>query len=194
MARFGTLIATGTVLALGGALSSCAMDGTTMSSDTASDTALGPIESRAYATVQSPDGQTVGRVVLSFDGEQMETVAQLNGMAPGTYAVHIHQTGRCDAPDYQSAGGHWNPTNEGHGFEDAEDGWHKGDLRNVTVGADGTGSSTTMTSGITWSGTPTALFDSDGAAIIVHQHADDYRTDPAGDSGPRQACGIIQQG
>lgn len=197
MRSIGLILTSTTLLALGGALSSCASDGSLFGGDdmTMSDDAeFGAVESRAYSTIQRPDGTTVGRAVLSWDGEQIQTVAQLNDMPPGTYAVHIHETGRCDPPGYQSAGGHWNPTNEGHGFEDPEDGWHKGDLRNVTVAADGTGSSTTMTSGAAWTGSPGALFDADGSAVVVHQNADDYRTDPAGDAGSRVACGVVQQG
>ncbi|MEE4350045.1 MAG: superoxide dismutase family protein [Pacificimonas sp.] len=191
------LLAAGTLLAMGAGLTSCASPGVSsddLAAATDAPTAMGVVESRAYANATAPGGETLARAILAWDGDQIEVTAQLEGLPVGTYAVHIHETGDCSAPDYTSAGGHWNPTNEGHGFSDIEDGFHKGDLRNVEIGLEGSGTSTTIISGVAWSGAPGALFDADGAALIVHQRADDYRTDPAGDAGPRLACGIIRRG
>ena len=151
------------------------------------------VESTAYANIENAQGETIGRAVLTWDGQQIETIVNLENLTPGTYAVHIHENGVCTPPDFKAAGGHWNPTNEGHGFMDIEDGFHKGDLRNAEVGVGGTGRSVNTISGVSWAGSADALFDADGAAIVVHERADDYRTDPAGDSGARRGCGVIMR-
>ncbi|MBZ6377205.1 hypothetical protein B5C34_06090 [Pacificimonas flava] len=194
MKSAGILLAAGTMLALGASVTSCASTGSMDEAAASDEESLGTVTDRAYATAETPEGEAVARAVLAWDGDMIEVTAQLQDMTPGTYAVHLHETGDCSASDFTSAGGHWNPTNEGHGFSDAEDGFHKGDLKNVTVGADGTGYSVTLVSGVSWDGMANSLFDEDGAALIVHAHADDYMTDPAGDAGPRRACGVLQRG
>jgi Cu-Zn family superoxide dismutase len=198
MRTFGFILGGSALLAAGG-LSACSTmedvaEDLDLTDEQSADAAFGTVESRAYATMTNPQGETVGRTMLSWDGEQIQAVADLSAMPAGTYAVHIHTTGRCDPPGYQSADGHWNPTNEGHGFSDIEDGFHKGDLRNVQVGLNGNGQATTYISGVQWTGGMNALFDADGAAVVVHETADDYRTDPAGDAGSRMACGVLQMG
>lgn len=145
----------------------------------------------AYAQVIDAAGALKARAVLTRTGPDTITVeVAIEKMAPGTYAVHIHQSGTCTPPDFTSAGGHWNPTGARHGFDSA-DGAHKGDLPNATVGADGRGMTRANISGVVWRGSDGALLDADGAAIVLHRNADDYRTDPAGNAGPRLACGPI---
>jgi Cu-Zn family superoxide dismutase len=110
----------------------------------------------------------------------------VKGLPVGTHGAHIHTTGRCDAPDFTTAGGHWNPTTAKHGSMNPQ-GPHEGDLPNLIVGSDGRG-----TLGITVpNATMAGLLDTDGAAIVVHAGADDLMTDPSGNSGGRIACGVF---
>ena len=104
----------------------------------------------------------------------------------GTYAAHVHTTGRCDAPDFTTAGGHWNPTGAEHG-KDNPQGMHKGDLPNLLVGTDGRGRLEYTIE----SADMAAMLDADGAALVIHTGADDYRSDPAGNAGGRMACGVF---
>jgi len=129
--------------------------------------------------------QTVGGVTFRIDAA---------GLPHGVHGLHVHAVGRCDAPDFASAGPHWNPANRKHGLNNP-DGPHSGDLRNVTVAANGVLGETVTLTGASLTappGTPGALLDADGAALVIHAAADDYVTDPSGNSGARIACAVIQ--
>ena len=95
----------------------------------------------------------------------------------------------CDGA-FASAGGHWNPTARQHGFDNPQ-GAHEGDMQNVTVGADSSVMVAVTTRGGTLHGA-SGLLDADGAALVVHAGPDDYKTDPAGNSGARVACGVVR--
>ena len=112
-----------------------------------------------------------------------------SALPPGTHGAHIHMVGRCDAPDFTTAGGHWNPTSKQHGTMNPA-GPHEGDLPNLIVGTDGRGTLAITIPGATMAG----LLDADGSAMVVHAGADDLRTDPSGNSGGRIACGVFQAG
>jgi Cu-Zn family superoxide dismutase len=112
-------------------------------------------------------------------------------LARGAYGVHIHSIGRCDPPGFESAGPHWNPTGQKHG-KDNPQGMHRGDLPNLLVGSDGRGSfEYTIPGGAAAAAARDALLDADGAAVVIHAQADDFRTDPSGNSGARIACGVL---
>jgi Cu-Zn family superoxide dismutase len=116
------------------------------------------------------------------------------GLPPGIHGVHVHAVGRCDPPDFTSAGPHWNPAARKHGMHNPA-GPHAGDLLNVEVAADGVlGATLTLPNAslVAPPGTPGALLDADGAALVIHAAADDYVTDPSGNSGPRIACAVIR--
>lgn len=132
---------------------------------------------RASAEVDGEDG-----------GVRIRVAAR--DLAPGTYAAHVHTTGRCDAPEFQSAGPHWNPTGAAHGRENPR-GAHLGDLPNLLVGADRRGTVEYRIAGASLRGGVTPIADADGAALIVHASPDDYRTDPSGNAGARLACAVI---
>jgi superoxide dismutase, Cu-Zn family len=143
-------------------------------------------ETSARARLASPDGASRGSARLSDGSSGITVQVEAEGLSPGVHGIHIHTTGRCDAPDFSSAGPHWNPTGRQHGRNNPQ-GAHHGDLPNLTVGADGRGSMQLTTPG----GSLAELFDADGAALVVHANADDDRTDPSGNSGGRIACGVI---
>ncbi len=174
------LAMTGTVaaLALTGALAGC-----DHRMDIGSPVAGG---ATATATLANASGVNVGRATATDVAGGLRYTIDVKGMPAGTHGVHVHMTGRCDAPDFTTAGGHWNPTAMKHGAMNAQ-GPHEGDLPNLIVGTDGRG-----TLGVTIpGGTMAALLDADGAAIVVHAAADDLKTDPSGNSGGRIACGVL---
>ncbi|MFD1610981.1 superoxide dismutase family protein [Sphingomonas tabacisoli] len=143
----------------------------------------------AHADLQGSDGISRGRVLIGeAGGPSVAVLVQAEGLPAGTHGIHIHTVGRCDAPDFQTAGGHWNPTGKQHG-RDNPMGAHEGDLPNIEIGADGRGNADFTVAGATLA----ALLDADGAAIVIHASADDYRTDPSGNSGARIACGVISR-
>jgi superoxide dismutase, Cu-Zn family len=148
-----------------------------------------PAGDRATASLAKADGTPVGRASVTPDRSGVRVRIETEGLAPGTYAVHIHRTGRCDAPSFESAGAHWNPTGQQHGFRNPS-GRHRGDLPNLRVRADGRGEL-----GFTIRAAPlrgeNGILDGDGAAMMIHAQADDYRTDPSGNSGARIACGVL---
>lgn len=144
----------------------------------------------ATAQLRNAQGQVVGTVTLEQEEDGVDLEGHLTGLPPGLHGFHIHQTGRCTAPDFTSAGGHYNPTNMQHGFEDPE-GPHAGDMQNLTVQADGSVHIDMENQRVTITDGPATLFDADGSALVIHSGPDDYRTDPSGNSGSRIACGVI---
>jgi superoxide dismutase, Cu-Zn family len=142
----------------------------------------------ARATLSSADGGARGSAMISQARGGLMLHVEARGLPPGVHGIHIHSVGRCDAPDFQSAGPHWNPTNRQHGRDNPQ-GAHHGDLPNITIDANGRGTLHADVVGATWA----ELLDADGASVIIHATADDYRTDPSGNSGSRIACGVIQR-
>ena len=110
----------------------------------------------------------------------------MKGLAPGPHGIHIHSVGVCTPPDFASAGGHLNPTKKEHGLENPK-GPHAGDLQNLEVGADGSAKKTLETDLVT-------LSSLGNASLVIHEKRDDEKTNPAGDSGKRVACGMIHSG
>src|SRR5437588_12024136 len=142
--------------------------------------------------VELKDGQgkDVGSVVIWDQGAGVALEVNVHDLTPGEHGIHFHQVPKCEGPDFKSAGGHFNPEGKKHGFENPE-GHHAGDVKNFTVGADGTAKKIHLEDGdVTLKDGPHSLL-SKGAAIVVHAKADDYKTDPAGNSGDRIACGVI---
>lgn len=147
----------------------------------------------ARAQLLGADQTEYGEVIVAQgDGQLIVNINAIN-MSPGPHGVHIHAVGKCEAPDFKSAGGHWNPTEKEHGFENQK-GAHMGDLFNLDIGDDGTGSLEAAIEGGSLKEGEGALLDADGAAFVVHEGPDDLKTDPSGESGGRLACGVFVGG
>ena len=139
-------------------------------------------------------GEHAGTAVFKQKKDGVEVKLSLENIPFGDHGVHIHQNASCTGPDFKSAGPHFNPDSKQHGFQNP-DGHHAGDTpSNINVGESHTGSTTWMLTAVTLQpGAPNSLLSNGGTAIIVHEHADDMKTDPSGNSGNRIACGVIQQ-
>jgi Cu-Zn family superoxide dismutase len=139
-------------------------------------------------------GQSIGTVEAWETPGGVSFRLRASGLPHGVHGIHVHQVGRCEAPNFESAGGHWNPDGRKHGFNDPA-GPHRGDLPNITVPATGVLAETISMSGASLSAVSggNQMLDADGAALVIHAQPDDYMTDPSGNSGARIACAVIQR-
>ena len=144
----------------------------------------------ARADIISDTGEAVGRAHLVELPAGVLITLDVSRLFPGVHAVHIHETGRCDRPSFESAGGHFNPDRRVHGFAN-ENGPHAGDLPNIYLPEARFLKTEMLTAGVTLTRGSRSLFDADGSALVIHIGPDDYRSDPAGVSGSRVACGVI---
>lgn len=137
-------------------------------------------------------GQTIGSVRAWQTSGGVAFRIYATGLPHGIHGIHVHSVGRCEGPDFASAGPHWNPAGRKHGINNPS-GPHAGDLPNVTVAANGVlGETMTLTgASLTGPGPAGILIDADGASLVLHANADDYATDPSGNSGARIACAVI---
>jgi len=145
---------------------------------------------KASADIKDAAGKTVGEAILEQRDDAVQISATFNDLPSGPHAFHIHEVGTCDPP-FESAGGHLNPTSRQHGFE-ATTGAHAGDLPNLVVPSSGEVKAEILARDVRLSAASgTALLDDDGSSLVLHEKADDHKTDPAGNSGARIACGIV---
>jgi superoxide dismutase, Cu-Zn family len=146
----------------------------------------------AHANIVDSTGKRVGTATLKQTASGVEIKASLSNLPPGTHGMHIHAVGKCDPPDFKTAGGHFNPDMKKHGMNNP-DGMHAGDLPNVEVGADGKAKVKVTAAHVTLTSGDHSLFHDGGTSLVIHEKADDYMTDPSGNSGNRIACGVIEK-
>jgi superoxide dismutase, Cu-Zn family len=160
----------------------------------ADKTAAKPPAKAKPVTVKLNDGtgKSVGTATLSADPGGVKIVLAVKGLAAGDHAIHVHETATCTAPDFKSAGGHFNPDHKKHG-KDSPDGAHAGDMPNFTVDAKGASTATIIATGVTLTDGDHSVFTNGGTALVIHDKADDMKTDPAGAAGDRIACGVIKK-
>jgi Cu-Zn family superoxide dismutase len=127
-------------------------------------------------------------------GSAVHIELSASGLKPGQHGVHLHAIGKCEPPAFTAAGGHFDPGPAGNTDPDANHPYHMGDLPNLSVGDDGKGTLTAVTTRVTLTGGPLSVFDSDGTAIIIHANPDQGITgEPKSgvSGGPRAACGVL---
>lgn len=151
-----------------------------------------PVKRIASASLVNAQGLPVGSAQVIASGDQVTLTLAVAGLPQGAHGVHLHMVGQCQAPDFASAGGHFNPAGHQHGSANPA-GSHLGDLPNLDTTLAGAGTMTARLSG-TLAELTAALLDADGTALVVHADQDDYRTDPSGNSGKRIACGVLHPG
>jgi Cu-Zn family superoxide dismutase len=140
--------------------------------------------------VRNANGQSVGTVTLTQQSDGVRVQGTFSNLPSGTHGIHFHAVGAC-TPDFAAAGPHFNPAGRQHGFDNPQ-GAHAGDLPNLEVAADGTGTFHYVNDDITLQqDEDTSVYDADGTALVIHANADDYVTDPSGNSGDRIACGVV---
>ncbi len=156
-----------------------------------------PVSAEKVESIKAPltntKGVEVGQasIVETEDGIVLSVVAK--DLPPGLKGIHIHSVGVCTPPDFKSAGGHFNPDQKEHGFDNPK-GFHLGDLPNIEVDADGKAAYKMKVNNLKLtSGSENVLLDADGSAIVIHEDPDDYKTDPSGNSGNRIACAAFQK-
>jgi Cu-Zn family superoxide dismutase len=132
------------------------------------------------------DNKVEGTVTFTKTGDEMKVVADLTGLTPGKHGFHVHEFGDCSSPDAKSAGGHFNPTNAPHAGHDIEM-RHVGDLGNIEADASGKAHLELTDKKMTFSGENSVV----GRSVIVHEKADDLKSQPTGDAGGRVGCGVI---
>ena len=152
-----------------------------------------PPKMMVTSDVIAPSGDVLGKATLSQESEGTRVHLELRGLPAGSYGVHLHSVGKCEAPGFTTAGGHFNPGMKQHGSMNPA-GEHAGDLPNIVFGDDSRATLDALQNGLRLADGPTPLLDADGAAIVVHAGPDDYKTDPSGASGARIACGVLSAG
>ncbi|MSO64928.1 MAG: superoxide dismutase family protein [Alphaproteobacteria bacterium] len=146
----------------------------------------------AYAEIAGLDGNDRGRVDLIQTARGVLLRLQVNGLPPGPHGFNIHEVGRCEPP-FQSAGNHFDVDGNKHGLLSAAGG-HAGDLPNLVVPESGALAVELFVFGVSLKeGDANSLLDAEGSALVIHAGPDDHRSDPAGNSGGRIACGVIRQ-
>lgn len=140
--------------------------------------------------LQNGQGKSVGTATLSQVANGVSIKLNLHDLTPGDHAIHVHQTAKCEGPDFKSAGGHFNPDNKHHGLQNPE-GPHAGDIPNFVADAKGKSKETIIAPNVTLTDGPHSVFTGGGTALVIHAKGDDGKTDPAGNSGDRIACGVI---
>ena len=169
-----------------------ALAGGCVTQTTSYESAYAPMEAHARATLEPTKGSTVsGQASFAQRGGKLFVNATVRGLAPNSeHGFHIHEKGDCSSGDGMSAGGHFDPGGKPHGDMHAGE-HHAGDMPNIRADANGVANVNVELTGV---GIGSGPADIVGRGLIVHRDPDDYKSQPAGNAGPRLACAVIQRG
>jgi Cu-Zn family superoxide dismutase len=143
-------------------------------------------------TLINTKGVDVGTGVVTQTPRGIEIALEVHDLPPGKHATHIHEKAKCEAPDFESAGQHFNPLHRSHGIRNP-DGPHAGDLRDIMVRSDGMAQTIISAPRLTLEDGEFSILQNGGTSVVIHADGDDGETNPSGNSGARIACGVINR-
>lgn len=181
------------------ALALMACNGTDETFDISSNEVAADVQTVATLMSQSisilnSSGNEIGTATIMDEPEGGVMISlDVTSIPEGSHAIHFHETGACDTPDFKSAGGHYNPSSANHGFQSTAPNPHAGDMRNFDAPMSGVVQTNIRNERVTLSPRDglAPLIDANGTALIIHAAADDYETQPTGAAGGRIACAVI---
>lgn len=144
----------------------------------------------ASATFKDANGKSVGTATFTEKEGGVEISIKVSGLPAGKHGIHLHEKGVCEPPGFKSAGDHFNPFHKRHGAANPQ-GKHAGDLPNLVVKKNGTAETTVTAEGTSLGKGAGSLLKAGGTSIVIHAGPDDEKSDPAGKSGDRIACGVV---